>query len=105
VHIPLGTAEPEAVGELPPQRGPELNLLLLGQVQHAIVVALKLLVLLGYFREGLIRAMGCPIAVGRSASITTAAASIFLRVSVTDNGEQRQIQAMMFYSGANVPLP
>lgn len=46
VTVPLGTAESEAVGELPLQGSPELLTLLLGKLEKVVVVALELVVLL-----------------------------------------------------------
>ena len=44
--VPLGTAESEAVGELPLQGSPELLTLLLGKLEKIVVVAFELGVLL-----------------------------------------------------------
>ena len=43
-HIPFGPREAEAVRQIPPQRRPELDALLLRQLNDAIIVPLELLV-------------------------------------------------------------
>jgi len=80
-HVPFRATESEAVGELSAQSGPELLPLLLGQVQHIIVIALELFVLLGDLGEGLIRAVLATAISTAAAAVTTTsttATAIFL---------------------------
>lgn len=92
--VPLGTAESEAVGELPLQGSPELLTLLLGKLEKIVVVAFELVVLLddlGVSGVGLVAtAVVIVVAATLAATATTTAllyhthTSVSIRQSVMD---------------------